>query len=29
MEEQGFDSLSLSQTLPLSQDSFKQLWDTV
>ncbi|XP_034413025.1 cellular tumor antigen p53 [Cyclopterus lumpus] len=29
MEEQDFDSLTLSQTLPLSQDSFKELWDTV
>ncbi|XP_045920360.1 cellular tumor antigen p53 [Micropterus dolomieu] len=29
MEEQGFDSLSLSQNLPLSQDSFRQLWESV
>uniref|UniRef100_A0A8C9ZEJ7 Cellular tumor antigen p53 n=1 Tax=Sander lucioperca TaxID=283035 RepID=A0A8C9ZEJ7_SANLU len=27
MEEQGFDSLS--QNLPLSQDSFRELWETV
>ncbi|XP_054456931.1 cellular tumor antigen p53 [Anoplopoma fimbria] len=29
MEEQSFDSLTLSQALPLSQDSFKELWDSV
>lgn len=29
MEEQSFDSLPLSQTLPLSQDSFRELWDSV
>ncbi|XP_056156040.1 cellular tumor antigen p53 [Lampris incognitus] len=28
MEQQAYDDLSLSQSLPLSQDSFKQLWDT-
>uniref|UniRef100_UPI0037E8590B cellular tumor antigen p53-like n=1 Tax=Semicossyphus pulcher TaxID=241346 RepID=UPI0037E8590B len=28
MEEQGFD-LTLSQSLPLSQDSFRELWETV
>ncbi|GLD70870.1 cellular tumor antigen p53-like protein [Lates japonicus] len=29
MEEQGLDSLQLSQGLAMSQDSFQQLWDTV
>lgn len=29
MEEQSVDNLSLSQTLPLSQDSFQQLWESV
>lgn len=29
MEEQSFDSLQLSQNLPLSQDSFRELWETV
>lgn len=29
MEEQSLDNLTLSQTLPLSQDSFMQLWDNV
>ncbi|KAM9425397.1 cellular tumor antigen p53 [Pholidichthys leucotaenia] len=29
MEDQGFDSLQLSQNLPLSQDSFRELWETV
>lgn len=29
MEEQDFEGLTLSQALPLSQDSFKELWDTV
>ncbi|KAK2863127.1 hypothetical protein Q5P01_002660 [Channa striata] len=29
MEEQGLNSLQLSQNLPLSQDSFLELWDSV
>ncbi|KAI4808138.1 hypothetical protein KUCAC02_000206 [Chaenocephalus aceratus] len=29
MEEQSLDDLTLSQTMPLSQDSFKELWNTV
>lgn len=29
MEEQSFDSLQLSQGLPLSQDSFQELWQNV
>ncbi|XP_074518304.1 cellular tumor antigen p53 [Halichoeres trimaculatus] len=29
MEEQSLENLTLSQTLPLSQDSFLQLWDNV
>lgn len=29
MEEQAYYSLSLSQTLPLSQDSFQHLWESV
>ncbi|XP_074479387.1 cellular tumor antigen p53 [Sebastes fasciatus] len=29
MEEQSFEGLPLSQTLPLSQDSFKELWEGV
>uniref|UniRef100_A0A3Q1AKW0 Cellular tumor antigen p53 n=1 Tax=Amphiprion ocellaris TaxID=80972 RepID=A0A3Q1AKW0_AMPOC len=29
MEEQSFDSLQLSQNLPLSQDSFQELWQSV
>lgn len=27
MAEQGFEDLQLSQNLPFSQDSFKELWD--
>ncbi|XP_068569396.1 cellular tumor antigen p53 [Cebidichthys violaceus] len=29
MEEQSLDCLSMSQALPLSQDSFKELWESV
>ncbi|KAK5875871.1 hypothetical protein CesoFtcFv8_026906 [Champsocephalus esox] len=29
MEEQSLDDLTLSQTMPLSQDSFRELWNTV
>ncbi|XP_040887187.1 cellular tumor antigen p53 isoform X2 [Toxotes jaculatrix] len=29
MEEQNLDSLQLSQNLPLSQDSFRELWESV
>ncbi|XP_023256390.1 cellular tumor antigen p53-like [Seriola lalandi dorsalis] len=29
MEEQSLDSLHLSQNLPLSQDSFRELWESV
>lgn len=29
MEGQGFDNLTLSQTLPLSQGSFQELWESV
>uniref|UniRef100_A0A3B5AW66 Cellular tumor antigen p53 n=1 Tax=Stegastes partitus TaxID=144197 RepID=A0A3B5AW66_9TELE len=29
MEEQSFDSLQLSQNLPLSQDSFRELWESL
>uniref|UniRef100_A0AAQ5YSD7 Cellular tumor antigen p53 n=2 Tax=Amphiprion TaxID=80969 RepID=A0AAQ5YSD7_AMPOC len=29
MEEQSFDSLQLSQNLPLSQDSFQELWQSL
>ncbi|XP_071315261.1 cellular tumor antigen p53 [Trachinotus anak] len=29
MEEQGLENLHLSQNLPLSQDSFRELWESV